>query len=264
MNDPIVIRRAASVDDYRACQDAQRLAWGIRDDDYVVPVATMVGAQHHGGLVLGAFLPDGRAVGLSFAFLGRIDGRICLYSQLTGVIPGYQDQGLGRRLKIAQRTIAHEQDIPCIAWAFDPLQVGNARFNLEKLGAVGVKFVENMYGSRSDALNQDTPTDRLIVIWETAPGADRLEKDPASIEGLPRLIGPAPAPTFLDLPDDGVPCLLPIPAEITSLRARSPETAAHWSRAAREAFLAAFAARYQAVGFVRDDPAGGCYVLKRS
>ena len=60
----------------------------------------MVGANLHGGLVLGAFLPDGEAVAMSFAFLGRIEGRLCLYSQLTGVVPGYQSQGLGYQIKL--------------------------------------------------------------------------------------------------------------------------------------------------------------------
>src|SRR4051794_39624243 len=106
MGDEITIRRAESLADYRACQEAQRLAWGIADESYVVPIATMVGAQLHGGLVLGAFRPAGEAVGISFAFLGRIDGRIGLYSQLTGVVPGWQSHGLGSRLKTAQRALA--------------------------------------------------------------------------------------------------------------------------------------------------------------
>src|SRR5580704_13560932 len=92
VNDEITIRRAETVADYRACQIAQRQAWGITEDGYVVPVATMVGANLHGGLVLGAFLPTGEAVALTFAFLGRIEGELCLYSQLTGVVPGYQSR----------------------------------------------------------------------------------------------------------------------------------------------------------------------------
>src|SRR5438874_1923206 len=127
MNQVITIRRASTLADYRACQNAQRLAWGLTDDRDILPVATMVGAQHHGGLVLGAFLPDGKAVGLSFAFLGRTEGRICLYSQLTGVVPGYQDRGIGYRLKTFQQDFARAENFPCIAWAFDPLQAGNAR-----------------------------------------------------------------------------------------------------------------------------------------
>ena len=99
MSDAITIRPAATPADYHACQDAQRRAWGITEEDYVVPIATMVGAQLHGGLVLGAFRSDGQAMGISFAFLGRIDGQLVLYSQLTGVVPGQQGSGLGGRLK---------------------------------------------------------------------------------------------------------------------------------------------------------------------
>src|SRR5271165_4841150 len=120
----ITIRRAASLADYRACQDAQRKAWGITAEGYVIPLATMVGANLHGGLVLGAFLADGTAVAMSFGFLGRLGERICLYSQLTGVVPGYQSRGLGYAVKIVQRYMAHAEGLGLIGWAFDPLQAG--------------------------------------------------------------------------------------------------------------------------------------------
>ena len=58
VGDEITIRRAGSIADYRACQEAQKRAWGISDDGYLIPIATMVGANLHGGLVLGAFLPE--------------------------------------------------------------------------------------------------------------------------------------------------------------------------------------------------------------
>src|SRR4051794_2503367 len=103
MSEEIIIRRARSIADYHACQDAQRKAWGITEEAYVVPIATLVGAQLHGGMVLGAFLPGGEAVGVSFAFLGRVGARPCLYSQLTGIVPGRQSGGLGYRLKTTQR-----------------------------------------------------------------------------------------------------------------------------------------------------------------
>lgn len=167
--DDVTVRPAESVADYFACQRAQRLAWGINEDGYVIPVATMAGAAHHGGLVLGAFRPDGEAVGMSFAFLGKADGRLCLYSQLTGVVPGYQDKGIGYRIKTCQRDFARAEGVPCVAWAFDPLQAGNARFNLEKLGATCGRYVVDMYGPRTDALNLGAPTDRLIAVWETDP-----------------------------------------------------------------------------------------------
>ena len=246
--DDLTIRRAETPDDYRACQDAQRRAWGISDDSYVVPVATMVGAQHHGGVVLGAFLPDGNAAGMSFAFLGRTEGRLCLYSQLTGVVPGYQDRGIGFRLKDAQRAIARVEGVPCIAWAFDPLQAGNARFNLDKLGATAGRYVVDMYGARSDALNRNTPTDRLIAVWETA----EISRPAVPTGELPRLIDPA-GPSFAGLPNADGPALLEIPADVNRLRAESPDLAARWGAAVRAAFLAAFGAGYRAVAFRRDD-----------
>src|SRR4051794_33485801 len=189
VNDQVTIRRAESVADYRACQEAQRLAWGITEDGYVIPVATMVGANLHGGLVLGAFMPDGRAVGMSFGFLGRVEERLCLYSQLTGVVPGAQSHGLGYELKLSQRDFARAGGITLIAWAFDPLQAGNARFNLDKLGARVRRYVENMYGERTDTLNAGVPTDRVIAEWEISETHDTGPRvDTTAVTTLPRLI----------------------------------------------------------------------------
>jgi predicted GNAT superfamily acetyltransferase len=255
----ITIRRALTIADYHACQRAQRAAWGIDDESYVVPVATMVGAQYHGGLVLGAFLPDGEAAGMSFAFLGRESGGLCLYSQLTGVVPGFQDQGLGYRMKMFQRDFARAERIPCIAWAFDPLQAGNARFNLERLGATAARYVVDMYGPRTDALNRATATDRLIAVWETAPA-------------LPRSFSYDMARDMQRLTNDETVsepiALLEIPLDVNRLRRERREEAEAWGRGVRQAFLAAFSAGYRAVGFVRDDAETtkerrGFYVLER-
>ncbi len=258
MTDTITIRRAETVADYQACQAAQRSAWGIADEGYVVPLATMVGTQLHGGLVLGAFLPNGEAVGLSFAFPGRVEGRWGLYSQLTGVVPAYQSQGLGARLKYAQREIARAEGLAFIAWAFDPLQAGNARFNLDKLGASAGRYVENMYGPRTDALNQGTPTDRLIAVWDTSPGP-RTVVTPEDARHLPRLVEAAARPdgsvsviSVNRIANEPL-MLLEIPADILGLRQHDPELAEHWRQAVCSGFQAAFSAGYRAVGFLRDD-----------
>ncbi len=248
--DGITIRRAETIADYLACQQAQRRAWGITDDSYVVPLATMVGAQLHGGLVLGAFTPSGEALGLSFAFLGKIEGRLCLYSQLTGVVPGQQGLGLGGRLKAAQREFARTEGLDCLAWAFDPLQAGNARFNLDRLGATSSRFVEDMYGRRSDALNANAATDRLIVEWSTDLEriSARAVADPAD---LPRLIEVGDRPIAkVEGKLSGPAALLEIPADLASLRKTDPNLAEAWSMAVRQAFQAAFAAGYRADGFL--------------
>lgn len=262
----IVIRRAETPADYRACQDAQRQAWGIADDSYIVPIATLVGAQLHGGMVLGAFRPDGSAVGLSFAFLGRLDGRFCLYSQLTGVIPAYQAHGLGGRLKETQREIAREEGIETILWAFDPLQAGNARFNLDKLGAIARHYHPDMYGPRTDALNLGTPTDRLIAEWPTDP-ARESRVDPEEWDRAPSWIRTSSESAEIDAVDEPITSpysLLPIPPRITDMRSGDPERAGRWLRAVRQAFLAAFASGSVAVGFVRTGDGGGYYLLART
>jgi predicted GNAT superfamily acetyltransferase len=262
MNDAITIRRAESIEDYRACQHAQRRAWGLEDDTYVIPVATMVGAQLHGGLVLGAFLPDGRAVGVSFAFLGRVEGRICLYSQLTGIVPEYQERGIGGRLKEAQRDFARAEGIERIAWAFDLFQVRNARFNFQKLGATGVRFVENMYGPRTDPLNLGTPTDRLIVVWETAPQAPCGDRERPFEGDLLVRLDEASIPRPVDAARlDSPRALLEIPTSMKHLRQDNPRLAEQWREAVRHAFQAAFHAGYQAVGFKVVDKDMRCFYL---
>jgi predicted GNAT superfamily acetyltransferase len=271
---PITIRPAATIADYHACQDAQRRAWGITEEQYVVPIATMVGAQLHGGLVLGAFDADGQVVGVSFAFLGRIDGRLCLYSQLTGVVPGQQGRGIGGRLKHAQRAFARAAGLEQIAWAFDPLQAGNAHFNLGRLGARSHTYVENMYGPRTDALNKGVPTDRLIAVWSTAEEPQpRPTVDAAALKRLPRVIEAAARPGGHNLISADTATLigettvlLEIPDDIGRLRSESPALAEAWRRAAADAFTTLFAAGFEAVDFVRTTSADGhrgYYVLQR-
>lgn len=264
----VTIRAASSTADYRACQEAQKKAWGITEDGYLIPIATLVGAQLHGGLVLGAFLPDGSAVATSFAFLGRLDDRICLYSQLTGVIPGYQSLGLGYQIKLLQRRFAEAEKIAVIAWAFDPLQAGNARFNLDKLGASASRYIANMYGERTDQLNAGVPTDRLIAEWPVVPESRTTLPDPANVE-VPYLIRTAARSDGEQEPvevarEEASPWTrLPIPADIGRLRRDHPELAEKWRIAVNEAFTAAFAVGYRAVGFSRSTAAVDHYWLWR-
>ncbi len=273
----ITLRCATAVDDYRACQDAQRQAWGIGDDSYLVPVATLVGANLHGGLVLGAFTPGGSAVAMSFAFLGRVGGRLCLYSQLTGVIPAYQSRGLGYQIKYLQRDIARAEGIDRIAWAFDPLQAGNAHFNIARLGATAAHFVENMYGFRTDALNAGVATDRLIAEWSTS--AEILGSPALGLTAsLPRLIETTisqtdPGGSMLEAPVALRPpaletacCLLQVPHDIAQLRREDPEMAERWRLLVARGFRLAFENSHRATRFIRDDSAGlrrSFYVLER-
>jgi predicted GNAT superfamily acetyltransferase len=263
-----MIRRAESLADYRACQEAQRRAWGLVEENYVVPVATLVGANLHGGLVLGAFKADGSAAGLSFGFLGKIDGRIGLYSQLTGVVPEFQSRGLGYRLKQEQFDFARREGLPFVAWTFDPLQFRNARFNLDKLGATVRHYIDDMYGSRSDSLNVGATTDRVLAVWEASAGTKSHVTD---ADSLPRIVATGrtiedpPECRSLAMIDFASMLVVEFPASILELRAGHPIAAERWRLAVRAALSDTFSAGYRAIGTwtsgEQDEPRRVGYIL---
>jgi predicted GNAT superfamily acetyltransferase len=266
----ITVRPVQTVDEYRACQQIQRQAWGITEDGYVVPIATMISVQHAGGLVLGAFQGE-RLAGFAFGYLGRVRGRWALYSQLAGVDPTIQASGIGGQLKAAQRAWAKEQGLDLVAWSFDPLQAGNANFNLHRLGAFSRTYEVNYFGERTDTLNAGLDTDRLLVEWPTegtgnreqgtdgGPPVDLLTLEPLG-DGLSR-----PRPNRQP-PTPNSQLRLDIPPSIAAVKARNPELAREWQLAVRAAFQQAFAGEYVAVDFGREKDDGlerAFYVLRR-
>ena len=52
----------------------------------------------------------------------------------------------GARLKLRQREDALARGIDLIEWTFDPLEMKNAYFNIERLGAIVRRYVRNQYG----------------------------------------------------------------------------------------------------------------------
>jgi predicted GNAT superfamily acetyltransferase len=260
----IDVRDVRGPAELRACQALQRRTWGITEDGYLVPVATMAAAQKVGGLVLGAFDTQDHLLGFAFAFLGRLNQQLVLYSQLAAVEPDSQGLGIGRRLKQEQRKRAQEADLDAVVWAFDPLQASNASFNLGVLGATSRTYEVDMYGSRSDALNAGLATDRLLAEWPT-----RVEPQPLADEwpDAPELLDTTISSDGLRVP---IGChtasanrvTLEIPPNL-SLTKQNPTIAQVWQRHVRGAFLQVFDAGYAAVGFTRADPARPRYLLHR-
>ena len=258
----VLVRDVRGADELRACQELQRKAWGITEDGYVVPVATMAAAQRVGGLILGAFDSRQILVGFAFAFLGKLGGHLVLWSQLTGVHPAHQRTGVGRLLKFEQRRRAHEMGLEAVAWAFDPLQASNAAFNLGVLGATCRIYEVDMYGARTDALNAGLATDRLVAEWSTAenvggrtslwPDAgDLLETRHGEVRAVPV--------------ESGVRHLhLEVPPRLNDVRNRGARAIDEWQAGVREAFQSAFGAGFVAVGFSRADPEHPRYLLERS
>lgn len=263
----LAVRDVRGPAELRACQDLQRRAWGITEDGYVMPVATMAAAQRVGGLVLGAYDGQGTLLGFAFAFLGRVHGRLALYSQLAGVDPAHQGRGVGRRLKLEQRRRAREMGLDAVAWAFDPLQASNAAFNLAVLGATARTYEVDLYGPRTDALNAGLATDRLLAEWPTdgePRGLSEAWPDaPDLIETAPHPSGQRAPVAVRELAALGTEQLrLEIPADLRAARA-VPDLVRAWQAAVRQAFQSAFTAGFAAVGFSRADAAAPRYLLER-
>ena len=159
----IEVRPLTELAEFREAVRIQRIIWGFEDLE-LLPVRLFVVAEKVGGMVLGAFDGDD-LIGFCLAIPGIRDSTIYLHSHMLGVLKEYRDAGAGRLLKFAQREEALARGIDLIEWTFDPLDIKNAYFNVERLGAVVRRFVPNQYGITTSHLQAGLPTDRCIAEW---------------------------------------------------------------------------------------------------
>jgi predicted GNAT superfamily acetyltransferase len=180
----IEIRRCHGADEMQQCVELQRHAWGFSDLE-LVPRRMFVVAEKIGGHVLGAWHGKHLA-GFAMALPAlRHDGAF-LHSHMLAVDAPYRRQGLAHRLKMAQREDGLRRGIRRMEWTFDPLQTGNAYFNLQKVGAVARRYLPAHYGVSSSRLQAGLPTDRLVAEWhlvhteQSAPATivERIEVSP--------------------------------------------------------------------------------------
>jgi predicted GNAT superfamily acetyltransferase len=226
--------------------DAVRLQqeiWGFKDIE-LLPLRLFVVATKIGGQAFGAF--DGkRMVGFALSIPGlKAGGKSYLHSHMLGVLAGYRDSGVGRRLKLAQRDDALERGIDLIEWTFDPLEIKNAYFNIERLGAVVRRYVLNQYGTTTSHLHGGLPTDRCVAEWWI---------------GSPRVKAIITGEKFQRNP---VEVRIAIPAEIAELRMKDPTRARAIQQQASQEFERAFDRGLAVIGFDKSDRAG-TYLLGR-
>lgn len=159
-----VIRELHSQPELREAVALQKTIWGWDDAD-LLPFRMYVVATKIGGQLLGAF-DGGRMIGFCLAIPGlKQNNKVYLHSHMMGVLPDYRNRGVGRQLKMQQRTDALARGIDLIEWTFDPLDMKNAYFNVERLGAIVRRYVRNQYGISSSALHGGLPTDRCVAEW---------------------------------------------------------------------------------------------------
>jgi len=214
----IQVRPLHSLAEFDECVRLQQLTWGR---DIVVPSAIFVVGEHTGGLSHGAF-EGSRMIGFAMALAGHRDGEGFLHSHMAAVLPEYQNHGIGRRLKLAQREDALDRGIRLIEWTFDPLELKNAYFNFNRLGIIARRYLPNCYGITDSPLHAGLPTDRLVAEWWLDSPRVRavLGKTPESVRAATRIA---------------------LPADIGALKVSDPMAALNVQTALREQFQAQFA-----------------------
>src|SRR5438309_10966985 len=158
------IRQIESLTEFSDVVALQQEIWGFHDVE-LLPRRLFVVASKIGGQVLGGYDRD-KLVAFCLCIPGlKAGGRSYLYSHMLGVLGPYRNTGLGRRLKLVQRDFALASGVDLIEWTFDPLEIKNAFFNIERLGAIVRRSVHNQYGTTTSHLHGGLPTDRLIAEW---------------------------------------------------------------------------------------------------
>jgi predicted GNAT superfamily acetyltransferase len=231
------IHRLTKHEDLAEAVRLQKEIWGF-DDIELLPLRLFVVAEKIGGQVLGAFDGD-KMVAFCLGIPGlKPGGQYYLHSHMLGVLAEYRNTGLGRQLKLRQRFDALEHGISLIEWTFDPLEVKNAYFNIERLGAIVRRFVHNQYGTTSSHLHGGLPTDRLTAEWWI--GMARAETISAG-QPFQRNI---------------VEARVSVPSDIVELRQHQPDRAREIQAGIAEQFDQNFQAGLAVIGFEKSEDSG--------
>lgn len=270
----MTIRELDTFEELKACVRLQELVWGDGFSERA-PVSLLRVARRLGGVVAGAFGPDGTMIGFVFGLTGLEEGRAVHWSDMLAVRPGLRNAGLGTELKLFQRARCLERGITRMYWTYDPLEARNGWVNLGKLGAVSREYVRDMYGRSDSPLHRGLGTDRLVVLWPLdSPGVEaRLAGEsppptPEDVAGLPRAfpvdegVSPARPVVAPGPPPRGEARLVPVPASIQEVKDVDPESAAAWREAVRAALEAGLAEGLEVTELVRN-PGGVHHLLMR-
>ncbi len=240
----IEIEALTTEQQFRDAVALQKTVWGFEEIE-LVPVRLFVVATRVGGQAFGAYA-EGRMIAFCLALPGLKPGpKSFLHSQMLGVLPDYRDAGIGRRLKLRQREDAVARGIDLIEWTFDPLEIKNAYFNVERLGAIVRRYVRNQYGTTTSHLHGGLPTDRCTAEWWV--GSERVR---SIVNG-----DPFENPPILER--------IQVPANIGEIRRSHPKQARGIQTEISNRFEDAFDRGLAVIGVDRS-PEFGTYLLGQS
>lgn len=230
-------RPLTTFEEFDAAVEVQRSVWGFADVE-IVPSRFFLLITKIGGQAIGAF-DASRLIGFCLAMPGiKRGGEMYLHSHMAGVLEEYQNRGIGRGLKLEQRQEALSRGIRLIEWTFDPLELRNAYFNIERLGVIVRRYVLNQYGTTTSRLHAGMPTDRCVAEWFLDTARTR-----AIIEGAGR-------------PREPVRARIAVPRTIGTLRRENLARALDIQKAVSGQFLEHFDRGLAVTGFERSEEFG--------
>ena len=251
------IRKLATPKEYLEAEEVQRTVWHFPDRE-IVALNELVVLQKNGGHVFGAF-DRGKMVAFCFGSPAYVDGKAYHYSRMLGVMPGYQDSGIGYTMKLKQRDYVLEQGLDLITWTFDPLQSRNAYLNVEKLGCVISEYIVNLYPESNSQFNAGMESDRFTPEWWVA--SQRVKERIAGRRPTHDLRAYASAletratkggwrePVDVRSKRRDKLVSVEIPDDLDALKKADLRLAQRWREATRDAFLAYFKKGYIVHGF---------------
>ncbi|HMD97992.1 MAG TPA: GNAT family N-acetyltransferase [Terriglobia bacterium] len=240
------IRPCETLEEFEACVKLQKQVFGYAEGE-AYPQRLFVNLTHIGGHILGAFASTGELVGFVASMPAWHRDRRYYHSLSLGVLPGHENRGLGRALKLAQRRAALDARIDCIQWTFDPLRPKNAFLNIERLGAIARRYLPNYYGRVESRLQQGLPSDRLLAEWQLR--STRMKR--ALAGNSPRSSRRKPA------------AAVAIPNDFAALADNDPAAALAQQSLVREQLQECFARGLAITGVSRDGETY-CYLLDES
>lgn len=247
----ITIRDLSSLSDYADCVALQDETWGSGFSERV-PTAILRVSQLIGGVAAGAFDESDQLVGFVFGLTGLRDRELVHWSDMLAVREELRSQGIGERLKQYQRDKVLALGVRSMLWTFDPLQAGNAHFNINHLGALPIEYVPDMYGSNTGStLHGPLPTDRFIVQWQLDSPLARPAPSHHATLPLGNPLDANGHPVAASIMKEAQRVRVQIPADMGAVRATEPEAALRWRLNVREVMTGLLSRGYRVTAFSR-------------
>jgi predicted GNAT superfamily acetyltransferase len=290
----LIIKAIETIDEIKAIAEVEADTWGMRPGD-TVPDHVLMAIAREGGVLIGAY-DDQQLIGFTLGWLGTLDPenslpasrQLKLVSHMTGVLASHRDQGVGYRLKLAQRDWALAQGLDLITWTYDPLESRNGYFNIHLLRCVCDTYLRNYYGEMSDQMNEGVQSDRFRADWWISSlDVERSLRDardqPRSEISSTSKVALADQGVILPdnlarssggflMPPDSIELLgdarvlVEIPPDYQAIRQADLDLANAWRLSTRGVFEGYFSKGYKVVDFVFQKPPkpGSFYVLEQT